>query len=354
MHKRTIFNTVCQPLSAQKGEIEFRKKLILHQIENENIFNDELSSDQIEKILQSRMDSTSKQINALQSNNIITTPYIEIGAERCQRSLMMENDLSSRGAALDISYHMLNSATYYKKVFNKIKVPLRICCNINNIPIKQNSVPFVFCYETLHHFPDPQPVINEIHRVLSPGGTFFFSEEPFKKVLHFNLYKSKKIYSPKSLSRNRIKKFFDYFFAEKSCNETKHGIIENENISLKEWKNALSIFNKKDISICSFRFLKSNLFNPKTRIKFMLVYLLGGEISGVCTKANTIPANITSIHDNLICPSCKTAGMECALIKTNNSLICLKCKINYPIINDIIFLLSYKMLNELYPEFAHR
>ena len=71
------------------------------------------------------------------------------------------------------------------KSFQKKNAPERICCDANTLPFAQNSLPFVFCFETLHHFPDPTPVVHEIYRVLCPGGWFYFNEEPFKKVLYF-------------------------------------------------------------------------------------------------------------------------------------------------------------------------
>ncbi|MEN4006265.1 MAG: class I SAM-dependent methyltransferase [Methanobacteriaceae archaeon] len=141
----------------------------------------------MKKILSDRMKKTFEQMILLKESGAVLSPYIEIGAERCQRSLVMENDLKATGAAIDISYDMLKSCDYYKDVFNKSKVPLRICCDANNLPFITNSIPFVFCYETLHHFPDPTPILKEIHRVLSPGGHFFFDDEPYKKVLHIQL-----------------------------------------------------------------------------------------------------------------------------------------------------------------------
>ena len=138
----------------QKGEIEFRKKLYSQQIENTTIFEDEFDAAGIEKILKIRMEKTLDQMTLLQNKNISLSPYIEIGAERCQRSLVMENDLGlNGGAALDISFYMLKSCDHYQTVFNKPKSPIRICCDANKLPFLTNSIPFVFCYETLHHFP---------------------------------------------------------------------------------------------------------------------------------------------------------------------------------------------------------
>lgn len=167
----------------QLGEINFRKKLVQQQLEGKSVLKDEFDSKEIEQILEKRMQKTLNQMRFLRNSGIKLSPYIEIGAERGQRSLVMENELNSNGAAVDISFDMLKSCAYYKNQFKKDNLPLRICCDANQLPFASNSLPFIFCYETLHHFPTPLPVINEIYRVLSPGGSFFFDEEPFKRIL---------------------------------------------------------------------------------------------------------------------------------------------------------------------------
>lgn len=339
-----------QTVESQKGEIEFRKKLVQQQVNGKCIFDDEFDAERIEKILIGRMSKTFEQITSLKERGVVLSPYVEIGAERCQRALVMENDFGATGAAVDISYHMLKSCDYYKDVFNKSKVPLRICCDANSLPFISNSIPFVFCYETLHHFSDPTPIIKEIYRILAFGGRFFFDEEPYKKVLHVNLYKGKKVYSKESLNATKIRKVFDYFFSEGLCNEVECGITENDNISISLWKQALGFFEEKDIKLQSVKFMPSELFNPKSYIKFILAYLLGGNISGICRKSGISIKRDISILDVLICPSCIESGHESKLAQKNSSFFCNACGNKFPIIDGIIFLFSYKRFQELYPE----
>jgi len=148
-----------QLVSSQKGEIEFRKKLFQQQVEGEKIFSDEFDVDSIQNILTTRMKATKKDIGALEEAGVPISPYLEIGAERGQRALVLENDLGASGIAADLSFDMLKSADYYAQVFNKAKIPLRICCDVNNLPFLTDSIPFIFCYDVLHHFPDPVPII---------------------------------------------------------------------------------------------------------------------------------------------------------------------------------------------------
>jgi ubiquinone/menaquinone biosynthesis C-methylase UbiE/uncharacterized protein YbaR (Trm112 family) len=339
-----------QGTSNQKGEIEFRRKLYLQQVEQEKIFEDEFNAEGIENILSARMQKTLKQMISLQEDGTTLSPYIEIGAERGQRSLIMENDLMMNGAAVDISHDMLRSCDYYMDVFNKSNSPLRICCDANNLPFITNSVPFVFCYETLHHFPEPTPIAKEVYRVLSPGGCFFFDEEPFRQVLHINLYRGKKIYSKESLSRSTYRKVVDYFLRERLCNETEHGVIENDEISIKTWTRVLSLFDEKNVSLKVPKLFQVKLFNPNSYLKYFAAYLLGGSISGVCKKAGNISSKKNSIYDTLICPSCNPSDAEVLLKRNPHWFCCPKCSKKYPIVDGVLFLFSYTKFEELYPE----
>jgi ubiquinone/menaquinone biosynthesis C-methylase UbiE/uncharacterized protein YbaR (Trm112 family) len=260
----------------------------------------------------------------------------------------MENNFNATGAACDISFDMLKSCDYYSKVFNKSKIPLRICCDANSLPFKSDSIPFIFCYETLHHFPDPGTIVKEIHRVLSPDGYFFLDEEPYKKILHINLYRTKNIYSQEMLNVNLIKRALEFFFAQKSCNEVHHGILENDEISIPVWKRALSVFEEKDIQLQALKRINTELFKPKHLIQYFLAYMLGGRISGLCHKPG-IRKEI-NILDALICPSCREHGQESNIARINNWFACNTCGNHFPIVNGIVFLFSPRMLEELYPE----
>jgi len=341
-----------QSLESKKGEINFRKKLVQQQVFSENNLTDEFDQEGIEKILNQRMKKTLSQFEIFKKQNLICAPFLEIGAERCQRSLILENDLEIKGGCVDISYDMLKSCNYYGRVFNKCKIPTRICCDINNLPFLTGSVPFIFCYQTLHHFPDPGLITREIHRVMSPGGYFFFDEESYKKILHLNLYKSKKMYSKEALNVGKIRKTFDYFFASANCNETEYGIIENDNISIECWKNALKYFKEKDISLRSAGLIKSELFNPRSKLKSVLTYLLGGNISGICQKEGALAGNFTALLENIICPECMEKGIEKKLINIQRYFQCPNCNNQFPVIDEIIFLFSNEKFKQLYPEFS--
>jgi SAM-dependent methyltransferase/uncharacterized protein YbaR (Trm112 family) len=337
-----------QPVASKRGEIEFRKKLIQQQVGGEAIFSDEFTREGIEPILAERMKETRDDMIALRNKGVTLSPYVEIGAERGQRSLVMENDLDATGMACDISFDVLKSCEYYGRVFGKTKVPLRICCDANSLPFKSGSIPFVFCYESLHHFPDPAPIVREIHRVVSPGGHFYFDEEPFKRVAHVNLFKANALYSPERLRAGKFRKALEFFFAEWACNETGHGIIENHQISISSWKRTLSVFEEKDIRLYSNSRTTVTLNKSRNPVKYALAYLLGGGISGLCHKPGTTKA--VPVLEALLCPQCREQGRESSLARTEAGFACTSCNNRYPVVSGVVFLFSPRTFEDLYPD----
>lgn len=289
----------------------------------------------------------------LRERGITLSPYLEIGAERGQRSLVMENEMGASGAAADISFDMLRSCEYYKGVFGKSRMPMRLCCDANNLPIRSNSLPYVFCYETLHHFPEPGPILAEVYRVISPGGYFSFDEEPYRRVLHWNLYQVKE-YSQEGRRRSLFLKALDRLFASYVWNELKFGIIENHRISTSQWKDSLKIFEGKEAWLrpTNRASLHSELFNPDSWLKYFVAYLMGGTISGVCRKQpnNARDFGVSAIEEALICPACRLAGAEHSVAQNGSGFTCADCKKQYPIVDGVAFLFEYGKFEELYPE----
>jgi SAM-dependent methyltransferase len=340
-----------QSIDNKLGEIIFRKKIVEQQTEDKIYFKDEFNSREIEQIISDRMKDTYTDIKLLIDQQTTISPYIEIGAERGQRSLVLENDLNASGAAIDISFDMLKSCAYYSSKYGKSKLPLRVCTDAYNLPFKSNSVPFVFCYQTLHHFPDPTPIISEMFRVLTKGGVFLFDEEPYKKAIHFAIYKKRyKLYSLKERNKNVVSKILDYFFAEVTCNETDHGVVENEDISLGTWKNALKVFEIRNVKLDSVKLFKVNLFS-RNYFKLFPAYLFGGSISGICKKSGIMELSDNKISDELICPSCRLEENENVLQCEMEYYFCSNCSRKYPVVDDVLILFTDDLFRKLYPQF---
>lgn len=340
-----------QSSDAQKGEIAFRRKLFSQQVAGEKHFDDELDAAGLNPILEDRMKKAAADFSALKSGGTVISPYLEVGAERCQSSLVMENDLGGAGIAADISFDMLRACGHYMGVFGKKKEPLRVCCDANRLPFLSNSFPFVFCHQMLHHLPDPAPVTAEILRVLSPGGSFALQDEPYRQVAHLTLYKKgTKIYSGAPRPGGRLRERLDFFFSEKSCNETACGVIENERVTTGQWKRALAGFEVRGVRLRTVRDVESELFNPSSRLRYFLCWLFGGRISGVCRKAGAAPASYPAPEAALACPACREKGVESGLVRKGTAFDCPACSSSYPVAEGVLFLFAAGKFRELYPE----
>ncbi|HLO17855.1 MAG TPA: class I SAM-dependent methyltransferase [Anaerolineales bacterium] len=344
-----------QTIQNLKGEVEFREKLSRQHVLGESRLPDYYQKEQHDQILLQRMHDTRQKMEQLKNQGVGLSPFLELGAERGQRSLVLANDFNATGIAIDISYHQLKTMDHFSKLFHKERMPVRICCDANHLPFRNNSFPFVFCYEFLHHFPALKPVLSEVFRVLSDG-YFFFDEEPFKRWLKVVLYKQDdKIYSERARRKNKYLTFFESFISEAPCDETEYGIIENNKISLAEWLEALSSFSERDLVLASVYHLSSKI-EQKLNLRNIPNLLLGGQITGLCGKVSAAEAHEgTDLFERLGCPDCKIPAWDGsfdrpALIKLASGFKCPQCEFTYPCQDDIIFLLPRNELQQLYPE----
>jgi ubiquinone/menaquinone biosynthesis C-methylase UbiE len=88
-----------------------------------------------------------------------------------QSLFQQANDL--RIAGLDFSKDMVTEAiNYNKKLIDQGKLALQ-CGNSDKMPFADNSFDKVFCINVVYFWKEPTHHLNEIYRVLKPGGRFY-------------------------------------------------------------------------------------------------------------------------------------------------------------------------------------
>lgn len=348
-----------QSLRNKKGEVDFRRKLAEQFAGKKIIYPGEPSGKQYAEIIKGRIKDYTKYFEKLFSGNLIQGPYLELGAGVGQGAILLENKYYMQGITSDISLETLKLAPKYQKILNCQKMPSRVCCDIYNLPFRDNSIPFIFTFQTLHHLPDPFPVLKEIHRVLSPGGIFYFSEEPVAQIFNLNLWR-----------RDRNLRWFEkilkyliilHFISRIGKSEVDHNILE-ETFSLTVWEKALDLFSKAEADLFVFPFGpkytrhktgKKNWLKGFIPQRFMLE-ILGGGIGAICQKDGNKPHGrgkrffAPGLLDCLACPNCPSKPQ--LYKEKNNSLICKKCNSIFKNKNGILLLLTNDQKKYLYPD----
>jgi SAM-dependent methyltransferase/uncharacterized protein YbaR (Trm112 family) len=339
-----------------QGEIAFRAKLARQHVTDEVLLPDYYRREKHDKILRERVEATRAKMAELAHAGVALSPFLELGAERGQRSLVLANDFGATGIAADISYHQLLTLDHFSHLFQRERLPTRVCCDANHLPFRSNAFSFVFCYQFLHHFPSLLPIISEINRVLGDG-YFYFDEEPFKRTARLRLYQQEhKVYSEATLRKSDRRRLVESFVSEEHSDEVEHGIIENHDITLREWNEALRVFPERDVDLLSVGGAASKL-GDRVRGRNLVNLLLGGRIGGLCrkkTSSQQLPP--TDIAEVLGCPGCTTSVGRAAdrppLSRRGGALVCGECGTTYPEKDGILFLLPRPELEHLYPDLA--
>lgn len=344
-----------QTVEQLKAEIAFRAKLARQHVTGELLLPDYFGKEEHDEIIRERAAETRAAMEALVENGIQLSPFLELGAERGQRSIVVCSDFAAQGVAADISYEQLRTMEHFAELIGRDRLPVRVCCDANQLPFKSGSFPFVFSYQFLHHFPSPAPIVAEVNRVLA-SGRYLFGDEPFERVLKVSLYRrSGKIYSAEERRKNRYRSLVDSFLSQERSDEVEHGVLENDDVSLQGWASALSVFDEYDAQLVSVYGIESRM-RDGVRLRNRANWLLGGMISGLCKKTGPT-TRVLNVMDALDCPECisrrgpnATEGSVMQVLA--DAVACSVCNSAFPMRNGVIFLLPHRLLRELYPEIA--
>jgi len=87
---------------------------------------------------------------------------------------------------LDISRMMLKRAGKNISAY-KYQDRMHLCkANVLQLPLESDSIDFVVSTLAMHHWPDPERALREIHRVLKPGGQFLIVD--LRRDIHLVSY----------------------------------------------------------------------------------------------------------------------------------------------------------------------
>lgn len=342
-----------QSLEEKLAEVTFRDKLVKQHLGKKTYFKGQPDKDVILQELKTRVEATKNDFNILIQKKITISPFLEIGAEKGQRAMYLVNKLDASGFAADISFESLKSAGDLLEPLEYNKLPIRICVDAYHLPFKDNSLPLVFFYETLHHFPNPKPVLDEAFRVLRSDGHLFFSEEPVKQITNLRLWR--RDYNLRTLEKVLKYTLILPFLSTIGKSEVEHGVLE-KTFWLDIWEKSLDRYDKVEVEVKPIFFGKSQRIkkNNKKRgwlkpdvPRKILLATQGGGITALASVNKDLKKDVFSknIFDLLSCPTCPH---KTSLIFNKNKASCKICKDTYKIKNGIFVLLPKKIERELY------
>ncbi|HDQ71047.1 MAG TPA: class I SAM-dependent methyltransferase, partial [Chloroflexi bacterium] len=155
-----------QSIQAKQGEIEFRRTLSAQELGHDCHIPEAFSHHEIMPVIERAIGETRRDFEQLAGKGIPLSPFLEIGAERGHRSFVLCNEFDAWGFAFDLSLDALQFGDRLIAEFGFANTPIRICGDAYRLPFRSDTLPFVCIFATLHHVPDPLPLVAEVRRVL--------------------------------------------------------------------------------------------------------------------------------------------------------------------------------------------
>lgn len=103
---------------------------------------------------------------------------LEIGAGQGWSAALIKHVYpQSRVVVSDISEEAISLTKYWENLFC-VQLDQKIACKSYDIPLSDNSIDLVYCFQSAHHFTEQQKTLAEAWRVLKPGGHLLYLHEP--------------------------------------------------------------------------------------------------------------------------------------------------------------------------------
>ncbi len=287
------------------------------------------------------------------------TPFLEIGSNVGHTSYMLANEFGASGFALDISADSLRYGIALQDRWRLSRAPIRVAGDAVNLPFADGSLRFVMAFQMLSQFMNMESVFLEVKRVLAPGGTFLFAEEPLKRLLSLRLYRCPYYNTMKPWER----KLYDwgllgYLVRDVigARQEESFGIRQNHSMGLKDWHKLVhKHFTDAEYEIFvpergwGERVVKQAAMRVDPfGSEWRAARLLGGTLAAVCRKggdSHQVKFRETEFQAQLRCPDCHGNLTREAL----EMLRCENCSYQAPNEGGVYNLLPSADRAELYP-----
>ena len=287
------------------------------------------------------------------------TPFLEIGSNVGHTSYMLANEFGASGFALDISADSLRYGAALKDRWRLLRSPIRVAGDAVNLPFADGSLRFVMAFQMLSQFMNMESVFLEVKRVLAPGGTFLFAEEPLKRLLSLRLYRCPYYNTMKPWER----KLYDwgllgYLVRDVigARQEESFGIRQNHSMGLSDWRRLIDkhfVDAEYEMFVPERGWGERVMKRAATRLdpyrsQWRAAHLLGGTLAAVCRKGGEAPRatfDESEFQAQLRCPDCHGPLTRDA----GDTLHCGRC--NYQAANEggVYNLLPSGDRAELYP-----
>jgi len=281
------------------------------------------------------------------------SPFLEIGANAGHTSYLFANQYGAEGFALDISADALRHGRFLRSAWNLARSPVLVAGDATRLPFRDGSLAFVASFQMLSQFMNVEPVFREVHRVLAPGGVYFFAEEPIRRLLTLRFYRA-----PYPEQMNPLEKalhrwgLLDYVAADVigAWQEESFGIRQNHRHWLRDWLELIGRY------FCDNRVLtfpRASGWGNQAVVQTLRLFpqysdaraarFLGGTIAALCRKSGELPPSL-SFQEALACPDCG------APIEWNPAeLRCARCGYLAAAEEEVFNLLPSRLREELYP-----
>ncbi len=286
------------------------------------------------------------------------TPFLEIGANVGHTSYLLANHFEAGGFALDISADALRHGRFLMEHWGLARAPVRMGGDALNLPFRDGSLRLVMTHQTLSQFLDIEAVFREVMRVLQPGGVFFFSEEPIRRILSASLYRCPYYNTMKRWER----KLYDWgllgFVAKDvigAHQEESFGIRQNHRMRLADWHGLVQrdcTGHEYEIYVTETGRVEHWVRALGRRIDkhgsdWVSARLLGGTLAAFCRKAGAPPAQIpmAAFETFLRCPDCSGALAR----RPDETLVCAACSYEAPDEGGVYNLIGSAERHDLYP-----